>query len=39
MSIAPFFATKTVLKFVSPIVSPGRKKMGRVVITGEEGNN
>jgi hypothetical protein len=25
MSIAPFFATKTVLKFVSPIVSPDAK--------------
>jgi hypothetical protein len=31
--------TKTVLKFVSPVVSPGWTKIGRFLITREESNN
>ena len=31
--------TKTVLSFVSPFVSPGMAKMGKLLITRDDGNN
>jgi hypothetical protein len=31
--------TKTVLRFVSPIVSPGCLKMGKLLVTRDDSNN